>query len=221
MAGSSRACVPSGFGETAQAAPSRTIMPSLQPRIEGQDELMPWACRRWRDRWAGILGHELDLVAIAPPDSMSRDAGLCDRRQSNGRPSSNAECWLHREPRKSSPERTLARPLGLRLRVFDALRPVEAQWRCGTPGPTRNSSPTRAALAPFRAACVTSPRWAAAAGVTWHPVRCLYATLAPRPHRRLRPRPSATASDGLMTAAADFYRNEWCTISSSMLDAIR
>src|SRR5258708_34532624 len=75
---------------------------------------------------------KLDLVAIAPPDfdvevtrAYATDANL------TGRPVyRNAECWLHREAaEKLSAAIALARPLGLSLRIFDALRPVEAQWK--------------------------------------------------------------------------------------------
>src|SRR5438445_1930454 len=74
---------------------------------------------------------KFDLVAIAPPDfdvevtpAYPTDAKL------TGRPVyRNAECWLHREAaEKLKAAIELARPLGLRLRIFDALRPVEAQW---------------------------------------------------------------------------------------------
>src|SRR5258708_22942381 len=74
---------------------------------------------------------KLDLVAIAPPD-FDVDVMLAYATEANltGRPVyRNAECWLHR----AAADRlvaaiALARPLGLRLRIFDALRPVEAQW---------------------------------------------------------------------------------------------
>ena len=39
----------------------------------------------------------------------------------------NAGC-IARPPTSSHAAIALARPLGLRLRIFDALRPVEAQW---------------------------------------------------------------------------------------------
>jgi D-alanyl-D-alanine dipeptidase len=74
---------------------------------------------------------KLDLVAIAPPD-FDVDVMLAYATDANltGRPVyRNAECWLHRAAaEKLAAAIALARPLGLRLRIFDALRPVEAQW---------------------------------------------------------------------------------------------
>jgi zinc D-Ala-D-Ala dipeptidase len=74
---------------------------------------------------------ELDLVAITPPD-FDVDVTLAYATDANltGRPVyRNAECWLRREAaEKLGATVSLARPLGFRLRIFDALRPVEAQW---------------------------------------------------------------------------------------------
>src|SRR5258708_36683295 len=74
---------------------------------------------------------KLDLVAIAYPDfdvevtlAYATDANL-----TGGPVYRNAECWLHRgAAEKLDATVMLAQPLGLRLRIFDALRPVEAQW---------------------------------------------------------------------------------------------
>jgi D-alanyl-D-alanine dipeptidase len=74
---------------------------------------------------------KLDIVPIAPPD-FDVDLTLAYATNANltGKPIyRNAECWLHRvAAEKLEAAIALARPLGLRLRIFDALRPVEAQW---------------------------------------------------------------------------------------------
>jgi D-alanyl-D-alanine dipeptidase len=74
---------------------------------------------------------KLDLVAIAPP-AFDVDVKLAYATDANltGQPVyRNADCWLHRAAAEKL-ERAieLAQPLGLGLRIFDALRPVEAQW---------------------------------------------------------------------------------------------
>ena len=72
-----------------------------------------------------------DLVEIARPD-FDVDVSLAYATNANltGRPVyRNAECWLRREAAEALQAAVaLARPLGLRLRILDALRPVEAQW---------------------------------------------------------------------------------------------
>src|SRR5258707_9685977 len=81
---------------------------------------------------------KLDLVAIAPP-AFDVDVTLAYATNANltGRPVyRNAQCWLHREAAdKLATAVALARPLGLRLRLFAALRPVEAQWALGNARP--------------------------------------------------------------------------------------
>lgn len=74
---------------------------------------------------------KVDLVSIAPP-RFDVEVGLAYATAANltGRPIyRNAECWLHGAAAdRLATAIALARPLGLRLRIFDALRPVEAQW---------------------------------------------------------------------------------------------
>lgn len=74
---------------------------------------------------------KLDLVAIAPPE-FDVDVTLVYSTGANltGLPVyRNAECWLQRAAaERLAAAAALARPLGYRLRIFDALRPVEAQW---------------------------------------------------------------------------------------------
>jgi len=74
---------------------------------------------------------KLDLVEIVPP-AFDCDVALAYATEANltGRPIyRNAQCWLHREAAdRLARAIALAQPLGVRLRLLDALRPVEAQW---------------------------------------------------------------------------------------------
>lgn len=91
---------------------------------------------------------KFDLVEIAPPD-FDVDVTLAYATEANltGRPVyRNAECWLRREAADAlNAAIALARPLGLRFRIFDALRPVEAQWKLWnhTPDPDFLADPRR------------------------------------------------------------------------------
>jgi D-alanyl-D-alanine dipeptidase len=75
---------------------------------------------------------KFDLVEIAPP-VFDVDVTLAYATADNltGQPVyRKAECFLHRDAAdKLQAAIDLARSLGLRLRVFDALRPTEAQWK--------------------------------------------------------------------------------------------
>lgn len=73
----------------------------------------------------------MDIVEITAP-AFDVDIALAYATPANitGQPVyRNARCYLNREAaRLLARAIELAAPLGLRLRVFDALRPVEAQW---------------------------------------------------------------------------------------------
>ena len=159
---------------------------------------------------------KLDLVAIAPPD-FDVDVTLAYATEANltGHPVyRNAECWLHREAAgKLAAAITLARPLGLRLRIFDALRPVEAQWALwdARPDPEFLADPRRG-----------SPHSRGVAvdltlleGDRELEMGTPFDAFTPLSHHA-RTDVSAEAQHnrlllmGLMTSAGwDFYRNEW------------
>jgi D-alanyl-D-alanine dipeptidase len=160
---------------------------------------------------------KLDLIAIAPPE-FDVDITLAYATQSNltGHPIyRNAECWLHREAaERLSAAIALARPLGLRLRIFDALRPVEAQWALWNVNPDpefladprRGSPHSRGAavdltlLDPTGEALDMGTEFDAFTPLSHHG-RTDVSTEAQRNRLLLM---------GLMTAAGwDFYRNEW------------
>jgi hypothetical protein len=73
----------------------------------------------------------MDIVPIAPPE-FDVEVALAYATAANitGQPVyRNARCWLRRTAAQHLQRAIeLAAPLGLRLRIFDALRPTEAQW---------------------------------------------------------------------------------------------
>ncbi|MBI2741200.1 MAG: D-alanyl-D-alanine dipeptidase [Rhodospirillales bacterium] len=159
---------------------------------------------------------KIDLVAIAPPD-FDVDVTLAYATDANltGQPVyRNAECWLHREAAdKLAAAVALARPLGLRLRVFDALRPVEAQWALwnARPDPEFLADPRRG-----------SPHSRGVAvdltlldGDRELDMGTAFDAFTPLSHHGRTDVPAEAQRNrlllmGLMTSAGwDFYRNEW------------
>ena len=80
----------------------------------------------------------MDIVEIAPPE-FDVDVALAYATAANitGRPIyRNPRCWLRRTATRHLRRAIeLALPLGLRLHIFDALRPTEAQWALWTANP--------------------------------------------------------------------------------------
>jgi D-alanyl-D-alanine dipeptidase len=71
------------------------------------------------------------LVEITPQThDVELDIAYASARNFTGKPVyARAACYLHRDAEaKLRRAVDLARPLGLRLRIFDAFRPAEAQW---------------------------------------------------------------------------------------------
>jgi D-alanyl-D-alanine dipeptidase len=72
------------------------------------------------------------LVEITPEThDVDLDIAYATERNPTGRPVyMRAACYLHRDAEEKLRRAIdLARPLGYRLRIFDAFRPAEAQWR--------------------------------------------------------------------------------------------
>ncbi len=127
-----------------------------------------------------------------------------------------AECHLHADT--AALLRTavsLAAPLGYRLRILDAFRPAEAQWRLWTylPDPTYIADPRRGSPHSMGAAVDLTLIEAATGAdldmgtgfddmrpLSWHGST----DISPRAQR------NRALLLGIMTAAGfDFYRNEW------------
>ncbi len=90
----------------------------------------------------------MSLISIGPP-AFDVDVALAYATSDNftGRPVyGRAECWLHPEAARHLGRAVrLAEALGLRLRIFDAFRPQEAQWILWnhTPDPEFLADPRR------------------------------------------------------------------------------
>jgi zinc D-Ala-D-Ala dipeptidase len=169
-------------------------------------------------RLAGLCADmKPDLVAIAAPE-FDVDVALAYATNANltGRPVyRNAECWLHRDAaEKLAAAVALARPLGLGLRIFDALRPVEAQWALW------NARPDAEFLADPRRGSPHSRGVAVDLTLLDREGRELdmgtnFDAFTPRSHHGRTDLPVEAQRNrlllmGLMAAAGwDFYRNEW------------
>jgi D-alanyl-D-alanine dipeptidase len=159
----------------------------------------------------------MDIVEIAAP-AFDVDIALAYATPANitGRPVyRNARCYLNGEAaRLLARAIELAAPLGLRFRVFDALRPVEAQWTLWNadpdPGfladPRKGSPHSRGAAVDLT--LIDGEGRELDMGTTFD-------AFTPLSHHG-RTDVSVTAQRnrfllmGLMTAAGwDFYRNEW------------
>ncbi len=160
---------------------------------------------------------KLDLVAIAPP-AFDVDVTLAYATDANltGRPVyRNAECWLHREAaEKLGLAIELAKSLGCRLRIFDALRPVEAQWTLwnACPDPEFLADPRRGS--PHSRGVAVDLTLLDAAGNELD-MGTAFDAFTPLSHHARTDIPVEAQRNrhllmGLMTSAGwDFYRNEW------------
>jgi D-alanyl-D-alanine dipeptidase len=160
---------------------------------------------------------KFDLVEIVPPD-FDVDVTLAYATSANltGLPVyRNAECWLRREAAEAlATAIALARPLGLRLRIFDALRPVEAQWKLWnhTPDPEFLADPRRGS--PHSRGVAVDLTLLDGAGCELD-MGTAFDAFTPLSHHARTDVPVEAQRNrlllmGLMTAAGwDFYRNEW------------
>ena len=158
------------------------------------------------------------LVRIEPAPGLAVDLAYAGPGNFTGRPvyRPDAGCWLHADAaRLLGRAVALARPLGLGLRVRDAFRPAEAQWRLWshTPDPEFLADPRRGSPHSMGAAVDVeltdlasgAPLDRGTAFDAFTPLSHHACLDIPAPAQRNR-----ALLLGLMTAAGwDFYRNEW------------
>jgi D-alanyl-D-alanine dipeptidase len=158
----------------------------------------------------------MELVEITPAShDVSLEIAYATARNVNGRPVyRRAACYLHRDA-LARLERAieLARPHGLRLRIFDAFRPSEAQWKLwnANPDPEFLADPRRGSPH-SRGAAVDLTLVEAEAALD---MGTAFDAFTPRSHHGDLEVSAAAQRNrhlllGIMTAAGwDFYRNEW------------
>ena len=158
------------------------------------------------------------LVRIAPPD-FEIDLHLAYATTDNftGQPVyGQPHCWLHRDAAACLGKAIdLARPLGLRLKVFDAYRPPEAQWILWnhTPDPGFLADPRRGSPH-SRGVALDLTLVDRASGQELDMGTGFDAFTPLSHHGNTEISPTAQKNRlllmGLMTNAGwDFYRNEW------------
>jgi D-alanyl-D-alanine dipeptidase len=159
----------------------------------------------------------LDLVSIAPPD-FDVELALAYATSDNftGRPVyRRATPWLHREAAEALARAiALARPLGLRFRLFDLLRPSEAQWALWNfrPDPEFLADPRRGS--PHSRGAAVDLTLIDAGGQALD-MGTDFDAFTPLSHHgntdiRIAAQRNRYLLMGLMTTAGwDFYRNEW------------
>lgn len=159
----------------------------------------------------------MELVAI-DPDAYGVEISLAYATENNftGKPVyKRADCYLHREAAEALARAVaLAREQNLRLRIFDAFRPTEAQWTLWnhTPDPEFLADPRRGS--PHSRGVAVDLTLIDAAGNALE-MGTEFDAFTPLSHHGSLEIPAAAQANrhlllGLMTAAGwDFYRNEW------------
>ncbi len=159
----------------------------------------------------------MPLVEIAPP-TYDVDIFIAYATANNftgkpvyGRPA----CYLHADAAECLARAiALAKPLGLRFKVFDAFRPSEAQWVLWnhTPDPEFLADPKRGS--PHSMGAAVDLTLIDASGHELD-MGTAFDAFTPRSHHGVLDIPPDAQRNralllGLMTAAGwDFYRNEW------------
>jgi D-alanyl-D-alanine dipeptidase len=159
----------------------------------------------------------MDIVRIAPPD-FDVDVALAYATAANitGQPIyRNARCWLRRSAAQHLQRAIeLAARLDLRLRLFDALRPTEAQWALwrADPNPEFLADPRRGS--PHSRGIAVDLTLIDRQGRALE-MGTAFDAFTPLAHHGntdvgVEAQRNRLLLLGLMTAAGwDFYRNEW------------
>jgi D-alanyl-D-alanine dipeptidase len=156
------------------------------------------------------------LVEITPEThDVELDIAYATARNLTGRPVyARAACYLHRDAEaKLRHAVDLARPLGLRLRIFDAFRPAEAQWVLWNARPDpdfladpRRGSPHSRGVAVDLTLTDESGELDMGTGFDAFTPLSHHGSLAVSPEAQR----NRLLLLGIMTSAGfDFYRNEW------------
>jgi D-alanyl-D-alanine dipeptidase len=157
------------------------------------------------------------LIAIGKPAfDVELDIAYATARNFTGAPVyARAACWLNPEAaERLRAAIALARGIGLRLKIFDAFRPTEAQWKLWqhTPDPDFLADPRRGS--PHSRGAAVDLTLLDAAGEELDMGTAFDAFTSLSHHGNLAIGPAAQRNRatllGLMSAAGwDFYRNEW------------
>jgi zinc D-Ala-D-Ala dipeptidase len=159
----------------------------------------------------------MPLVPIAPPEfDLDLDIAYATARNFTGAPIyRRAAAYLHRDAAAALRRAIdLARPLGLRLKIFDAFRPAEAQWKMWqhTPNPEFLADPRRGS--PHSRGAAVDLTLVGSTGAELD-MGTGFDAFQKQSHHAATDIPEAAQRNrflllGLMTAAGwDFYRNEW------------
>jgi D-alanyl-D-alanine dipeptidase len=159
----------------------------------------------------------MPLVSIVRPDfDVELDIAYATPRNFTGAPIyRRAAAYLNAEAAEALRRAiALARPLGLRLKIFDAFRPAEAQWKMWnhTPNPAFLADPRRGS--PHSRGAAVDLTLVGSTGAELD-MGTPFDAFQTESHHAVTNIPEAAQRNrflllGLMTAAGwDFYRNEW------------